>query len=316
MQTLLRAFDLKVVPWRTAATWAGGGSPYTGDIVAAGMERAHGVVVLLTPDDIGHLRPEFLQDRDGPDEREPTGQPRMNVLFEAGMAMARDRDRVVLVEVGAVRRMSDIDGVNVVRLDDSPERRKDFAARLRAAGLAVDMEDDAWRTAGTFARRLPAVAAAPTRPAAATGGIDKKGAYLAFWQTFLDRARRDGDGSWIRARGTRSDNWMVLASREGDAYVLGFTGESQLRCEYYFGGSDGDTNLRRYRAFEARRAQIERHFGAELSWEELPGRKASRIAAYRPGQVLNPGEHAEYAEWFLATANRLRAAIDAEGPDD
>jgi len=147
---LLKAFDLKVIHWRDATEYAGGGTPYTGDIVAAGMANADAVVVLLTPDDIGYARPHLRESTDDPDEREPTGQARLNVVFEAGMAIARDRHRVVLVEVGQVRKMSDVAGLNVVRMDGSLERRKDLARRLRSAGLSVDTDSEEWRTAGNF----------------------------------------------------------------------------------------------------------------------------------------------------------------------
>lgn len=149
---LLKAFDLKVINWRDAATRAGGGTPYTGDIVVAGMELADAVVILLTPDDIGYVRPDFREATDGGHELKPTGQARLNVVFEAGMAMARDRDRVVVVEVGQVRKMSDIDGLNVIRMHDNIERRKDLAQRLRSAGLSVDTDGEEWRTAGNFNR--------------------------------------------------------------------------------------------------------------------------------------------------------------------
>jgi predicted nucleotide-binding protein len=149
---LLKAFDLKVIDWREASAYAGGGTPYTGDIVAAGMDLADAVVVLLTPDDLGFVRPVFREETDGPHELEPTGQARLNVVFEAGMAMAKDRDRVVLVEVGQVRRMSDIDGLHIIRMHDAVERRKDLAQRLRSAGLAVDTDGEEWRTAGCFNR--------------------------------------------------------------------------------------------------------------------------------------------------------------------
>ena len=152
LTALLRAFDLKVIDWRDASAHAGGGTPYTGDIVAAGMELADAVVVLLTPDDIANVRPAFRLPGDGPHELEPTGQARLNVIFEAGMAVARDRNRVVLVEVGQVRKMSDIEGLNIIRLHNDVDRRKDLAQRLRSAGLAVDTDGEEWRTAGDFNR--------------------------------------------------------------------------------------------------------------------------------------------------------------------
>jgi predicted nucleotide-binding protein len=154
---LLRAFDLKVISWREAAAHAGGGTPYIGDIVDAGMDLADAVVVLLTPDDIGCVRPAFRIEHDGPHELEPTGQARLNVIFEAGLAMARNRARVVLVEMGLVRKMSDIDGLNIIRMHDAIEPRKDLAQRLRSAGLAVDTDREEWRTAGRFDRALLAV---------------------------------------------------------------------------------------------------------------------------------------------------------------
>lgn len=154
MITLLRAFDLRVISWREAAAHAGGGTPYIGDIVAAGMDLADAVVVLLTPDDIGCVSPIFRVEHDGPHELEPTGQARLNVVFEAGMAMARDRKRVVLVEIGLVRKISDIDGLNIIRMRDAVETRKDLAQRLRSAGLAVDTDGEEWRTVGRFDRAL------------------------------------------------------------------------------------------------------------------------------------------------------------------
>jgi hypothetical protein len=150
LTALLKAFGLRVIPWRDAAAHAGGGTPYTGDIVEAGMAHADAVVVLLTPDDIGYARPHLREADDGPHELEPTGQARLNVVFEAGMAIANDRRRVVLVEVGQVRRMSDVDGLNIVRMDGSLERRRDLARRLESAGLSVDTNNDEWRTAGQF----------------------------------------------------------------------------------------------------------------------------------------------------------------------
>ncbi len=150
---LLHGFDLRVVTWREAASRAGeGGTPYTGDIVRAGMDMADAVVVLLTPDDVGYVRPKFRQHRDGADELRPTGQARLNVIFEAGMAMALGRGRVVIVEVGATRGLSDTAGIHTIRLRDDVDSRKDLAFRLRDAGLTVDTDRENWRTAGTFDR--------------------------------------------------------------------------------------------------------------------------------------------------------------------
>jgi len=49
----------------------------------------------------------------------------------------------------------------------------------------------------------------------------------------------------------------------------------------------------------------------DLSWEELPERKACRIADCRPGDVINVGVHDEYSDWFIDAGERLREALGA-----
>lgn len=148
---LLQAFDLRVIGWDEAAASTGQATPYTGDVVLAGMQMADAVVVLFSPDDIGHVKSEFLLPNDGEHERNPTPQARMNVIFEAGMAMALNRDATVLVELGDVRPMTDTAGLNVVRITSgSIAERIRFANRLRTAGLAVDLNSPDWATAGDF----------------------------------------------------------------------------------------------------------------------------------------------------------------------
>lgn len=150
---LLEAFDLTVVTWNDAVGATGLATPYTGDVVRKGMAISDAVVVLFTPDDVARVHPDFLQPRDGQSEREVTGQARLNVVFEAGMAMAIDRDHVVLIEVGIVREMSDTAGLNVCRLHDDVDSRRDLATRLGNAQLAVrDLgRDHRWQTAGNLA---------------------------------------------------------------------------------------------------------------------------------------------------------------------
>ncbi len=149
--TFLGALDLRVVTWDDATTQAGGGTPHTLDIVRAGIEMSDAVVVLMTPDDLGYVKEAFYQpDRDNPREAAPSGQARQNVVFEAGWAMALGQDKVVLVRVGDVRPVSDIDGLNYVWLRDDGQSRRALITRLRNCGLAVHDSHEGWRTAGSF----------------------------------------------------------------------------------------------------------------------------------------------------------------------
>lgn len=147
---LLRALDLRVVTWQEATLLAGGGSDHTLDIVQAGIDNADAVIALFTPDDLGQVKREFWNERDGGVELQPSGQARQNVVFEAGWAMARKRDRVVLVNVGDVRGLSDIAGLNYVYLDGTLDSRKNLVAKLRNCKLEVRTDAEEWRTVGEF----------------------------------------------------------------------------------------------------------------------------------------------------------------------
>ena len=128
--------------------------PYIGEILDVAFSRAHAVVVLMTPDDDARLREQLWSDHDPPHETELSGQARPNVLFEAGMAMGRNENRTILVELGTLRPFSDIAGRHVVRLGNTTQRRQELAQRLEAAGCPVNLEGTDWHTAGDFAAAL------------------------------------------------------------------------------------------------------------------------------------------------------------------
>lgn len=52
----------------------------------AALEAAQAVVVLLSPDEMACLRPEYANGDDDP-ETGPSARPRPNVIFEAGLAL-------------------------------------------------------------------------------------------------------------------------------------------------------------------------------------------------------------------------------------
>ena len=154
LNRFLSALDLRTVTWDDATARAGGGTPHTLDIVRAGIDLADAVIVLMTPDDLAYVKGEFYDAvRDDPREARETGQARQNVVFEAGWAMALGQDKVILVRVGDVRPLSDIDGLNYVWLTNDVDSRRQLITRLRNCELEVHDNHDGWREAGTFPTR-------------------------------------------------------------------------------------------------------------------------------------------------------------------
>jgi hypothetical protein len=66
------------------------------------------------------------------------------------MSFGKDPGRTLLVEIGPVKAFSDIWGRHVVRLNNSAERRKEVANRLRTAGCAVSESGTEWLSKGDF----------------------------------------------------------------------------------------------------------------------------------------------------------------------
>jgi predicted nucleotide-binding protein len=149
MFAFLRSLDLSPMEWTRAVELTGEGSPYIGQVLDTAFDNATAIVVLMTPDEVAYLRPEYGHG-DGDRETEPAAQARPNVLFEAGMAMGRDSKRTVLVEVGSVRPFSDVAGRHAVRLSNETSHRQELANRLRTAGCAVDITGTDWHKAGDF----------------------------------------------------------------------------------------------------------------------------------------------------------------------
>jgi hypothetical protein len=146
----LRSIGLHPLEWSHALALTNQGSPYVGEVLDRAFDAAQAVVVLLTPDDIAFLRPEYADGRDDAQAR-GAGQARPNVLFEAGMAMGRAPNRTILVEFGTLRPFSDVAGRLAIRLRDTVASRQELAERLRIAGCAVDLSGTDWHDAGDFA---------------------------------------------------------------------------------------------------------------------------------------------------------------------
>jgi len=106
----LRSIGLKPIEWNQAIAATNKGTPSVEEILDAAFSHAQAVVVLLSGDDEARLEKQFLVDNDEYYEKQLTPQARPNVLFEAGMAMGRNPDRTVLIQIGQLRPWSDIGG--------------------------------------------------------------------------------------------------------------------------------------------------------------------------------------------------------------
>lgn len=136
--------------------------------------------------------------------------------------------------------------------------------------------------------------------------------YQRFWRLVLDELNRVSPG-WTKAKSPSNRQWMMLPSGTSLASYGLVSVRDIVRVEIYFGASDAETNLENFQALRHHRDEIESHLGQELSWEELPNRKACRVSLSHPGGLDYEEYWVEQARWLVATASRLRAAVDGLG---
>jgi predicted nucleotide-binding protein len=153
MFEFLRALDLRPIEWSQAMHSVGRPSAHISEILDVAFNEAQAVVVILTGDDKGCLRKRFQRKGDPVYEIEETPQPRLNVVFEAGMALGRFPDRTILVHIGGfIRPFSDVAGRYIIEFAGSPGDRQVLKNQLELAGCNTTGAGTDWYTAGDFSR--------------------------------------------------------------------------------------------------------------------------------------------------------------------
>ncbi len=82
----------------------------------------------MTPNDVVRLLPVLAEPNDQT-ETQWSLQTRPNVLLEAGLALALQPKSTILVNFGAIHRVSDLAGLNYIHVDASRESHEKFLDR-------------------------------------------------------------------------------------------------------------------------------------------------------------------------------------------
>ena len=136
----LRLIGLIPLEWESIVPT---GAPVTFDVVANGLKRAQAVLILLTGDDEGKCLEQYISKYDDVHERNLTPQPRLNVVFESGMAMALYRDRTIFVMLNDIqqRKFTDTYGINYIGVTTDcaniTKFKTDLNSRLKKCGCEL-----------------------------------------------------------------------------------------------------------------------------------------------------------------------------------
>ncbi len=127
---------------------------------------------------------------------------------------------------------------------------------------------------------------------------------LAYWASFAEYLK--AHGSSFRIRRANKDHWFEFPiGRAGFAISATISTDKQrIGVELY---NHNDPNKVAFNALFADKGAIEHEFGEPLEWQELPGKKASRIAIFRQG--VDPSDEKQRDEqhtWMLAKMDQFR----------
>jgi CBS domain-containing protein len=139
---------------------------------------------------------------------------------------------------------------------------------------------------------------------------DRERAYINFFSSIQARLR--GIPKFpLTAANPLGQNWLPLINYgSGCTLILSFARRQRLRLECYIDTGDARVNEGIFEKLYDKKGAVEAIYGSEVVWERLPGRRASRLAIYRDGNITDgPEAHQELIEWTARVAPRFHEAI-------
>jgi hypothetical protein len=151
------------------------------------------------------------------------------------------------------------------------------------------------------------------RAATQATAVSGKGAlYVQFWGRFLERVHAEHP-DWTQSERAGPQNWFEMKSPiKGCRISCSFAQGERLRHELYIDSGDAVRNSELFELLRAQQGDMEAVYGGKLEWEELPTKKAKRVADYQENcSVTETDRYDEFIDWFFDAGIRLRRAITA-----
>ncbi|HAU32106.1 MAG: hypothetical protein XD78_0950 [Desulfotomaculum sp. 46_296] len=118
------------------------------------FKNVQAVLSVLTPAEAAVKKHQTKYFYNNSEEKPPKFPLRTNVLLSTGMALALNRERTIVVEIGELNFYKDLTGIQTINMDNSPVRRKELLDKLSAVGCDVDAASKDWLSSGDFSDSL------------------------------------------------------------------------------------------------------------------------------------------------------------------
>ena len=122
---------------------------------------------------------------------------------------------------------------------------------------------------------------------AATENSDIQESYRLYFQSIIDELREKF--KFTNARVGQPQNWYSFASENSKVFKYGtsFAMNDRVRAEIYIDMGDKNQNKAIFDNLFSNKENIEKEFGASLTWERLDDKRASRVAIYIDGSITD-----------------------------
>ena len=133
---------------------------------------------------------------------------------------------------------------------------------------------------------------------------DTKLLQLEFWTKFKEYAK-ENNGK-IKLRKAYPQHWYDISFGFSNAHIALTINSlsSQMACEIYIPDSK-----ELFSCLASKKEEIETELSEQLTWEELPGKKASRIKLASKGELSNQAEWEKYHSWMLEKVGQFQKAF-------
>lgn len=139
------------------------------------------------------------------------------------------------------------------------------------------------------------------RESGLSGVSDTKLAQLDFWNKFKEYAL--SKGTKLRLQKAYPQHWYNISMGSSKAHLslVVSARDNFIRTELYIPDSK-ETYVELYKDHES----IEKELGQKLEWQELPGKKASRIKVEKEADIDNASEWDKSFEWLKQQAESFQ----------
>ena len=146
-------------------------------------------------------------------------------------------------------------------------------------------------------------------------GTVRSDAYRNYFQLLIDELREDH--KFTASRKGQPTNWADFTSGiSGLSYGTSFALNNQVRVNLYIDREEKEGNKQIFDRLKKNQDDIEQEFpGEQVVWERLDDNRASRIALYRQGNILNDEETLkEIRNWAISRLLKFKAVFGPQLP--